>query len=150
MPLDVPLLRSSFDLVVERQPQLTPRFYEILFARYPQVKPLFGSAGKNQAEMLQSALVAVLDHLEDAGWLEQTLGAMGKKHIDYGVTDEMYDWVGDSLLAAIAEAAGDAWRPEVEAAWRMAYSAIAGLMLKGSRSLDPTASNAHGEAAPSA
>jgi hypothetical protein len=33
MALDVPLLRSSFDLVVERQPQVVPRFYEILFAR---------------------------------------------------------------------------------------------------------------------
>lgn len=35
MPLNVPLLRESFDLVIERQPQLTPRFYEILFSRYP-------------------------------------------------------------------------------------------------------------------
>jgi hemoglobin-like flavoprotein len=132
MSLDVPLLRSSFDLVVERQPQLTPRFYEIFFSRYPQVKPLFGKgATEQQAQMLQSALVAVLDHLEDATWLEQTLGAMGAKHVDYGVTDEMYDWVGDSLLRAIAEAAGDAWNPALEAAWRSAYGAIAGLMLKG-------------------
>ena len=132
MSLNVPLLRSSFDLVIERQPQLTPRFYEILFERYPQVRPLFGkNAATNQAQMLQSALVAVMDKLEDASWLEQTLGAMGLKHIDYGVTDEMYGWVGASLLATIAEVAGKDWSAELESAWSDAYGAISGLMLKG-------------------
>jgi hemoglobin-like flavoprotein len=135
MSLNVSLLRDSFSLVVERQPQLTARFYEILFARYPQVKPLFGrNAPELQQQMLTSALVAVLDKLEDAGWLDQTLRAMGKKHVDYGVTDEMYGWVGASLLSAIAEAAGSDWSPELEQAWSDAYGAIAGLMQAGARS----------------
>ena len=132
MALNVPLLRSSFELIVSRQPQITPRFYEILFSRYPQVKPLFGrSSGPAQAEMLQSALVAVMDHLEDASWLQQTLHAMGAKHVDYGVTTEMYDWVGDSLLATLAEHAGSDWNDELKAAWLEAYQAIAGLMQQG-------------------
>jgi hemoglobin-like flavoprotein len=131
MSLNVALLRSSFDLVVERQPQLTQRFYEILFSRYPQVQPLFGRNGSGQAEMLQRALVAVVEHLEDADWLQQTLGAMGKKHVDYGVTTEMYGFVGASLLATLAEVAKEAWTPELEAAWTAAYGAISGLMLQG-------------------
>jgi hemoglobin-like flavoprotein len=132
MSLNVPLLRSSFELVIERQPELTPRFYEILFSRYPQVQPLFGrNAGKQQAEMLQQALVAVLDHLEDATWLTSTLEAMGRKHVDYGVTNEMYAFVGDSLLSTIAEVAGQDWTPELAQAWTEAYGAIAGLMQRG-------------------
>jgi len=135
MALNVPLLRASFDLVVSRQPQITPRFYEILFSRYPQVQPLFGrNSGGAQAEMLQQALVSVIDHLEDATWLEQTLFAMGKKHVDYGVTSEMYDWVGDSLLRTLAEHAGEAWTNELNAAWTEAYGAIAGLMQRGAAS----------------
>ena len=39
--MDIPLLRSSFDLVVEREPAVVARFYDILFTRYPQVRPLF-------------------------------------------------------------------------------------------------------------
>ena len=114
MSLNVSLLRSSFDLIAERQSQITPRFYEILFARYPQVRPLFGrNATAVQAEMLQGALVAVMDHLEDASWLQQTLGAMGAKHVNYNVTDEMYAWVGDSLLATFAEIAGTTGRPSL-------------------------------------
>lgn len=133
MSLDAALLRSSFDLVVEREPELTTRFYEILFSRYPQVRPLFGRSGPAQAEMLQQALVAVIEHIEDADWLSQTLGALGKKHVDYGVTGEMYGWVGASLLAALAEAAGDAWSPSLEGAWSDAYGAIAGLMQAGAQ-----------------
>lgn len=131
MSLDPELLRRSFDLVAEREPQLTLRFYEILFDRHPQVRPLFGREQARQAEMLQSALVSVLEHLEDASWLSETLMALGKKHVDYGVTDEMYQWVGASLLATLAEAAGEAWTPAVEAAWTEAYGAIAGLMQRG-------------------
>src|SRR6185312_12029691 len=83
MSLDAALLRSSFNTVVERQPALTARFYEILFTRYPEVKPLFGhKSSRAQEQMLQQALVAVIDHLEDASWLTSTLGALGAKHVD--------------------------------------------------------------------
>jgi hemoglobin-like flavoprotein len=132
MALDVPLLRQSFALVVEKNAQLTTRFYDVLFTRYPQAKPLFGRTSvARQSEMLTGALVAVMDHLEDASWLESTLGALGSKHVGYGVTAEMYDWVGASLLATLAETAGSAWTPELEAAWLEAYTAIATLMQRG-------------------
>jgi hemoglobin-like flavoprotein len=132
MSLDPELLRSSLELVLERQPAMTPRFYEILFERYPQVRPLFGrNAASNQAKMLQEAIVAVVDHLEDAEWLASTLGAMGLKHVGYGVTPEMYGWVADSLMRTLAEVAGDDWSPEIEAAWTAALGAIRDLMLAG-------------------
>lgn len=135
MSLDVEALRESFALVLERSPNVTERFYEIFFARYPQVKPLFGrNSAKNQQKMLAEALVAVVDHLEDAPWLRDTLFALGAKHVSYGVKDEMYGWVGESLLAALAEAAGDAWTPRVRDAWVAAYGAISSMALEGARS----------------
>lgn len=129
MALNVGLLRSSFEVVATANPNFVTRFYEILFERYPQAKPLFPVNGMvRQAEMLNGALVAVLDHLDDAPWLKQTLGALGTKHVGYGVTREMYDWVGASLLATLAEVAGSAWTPELNAAWAEAYGAIVSLM----------------------
>ena len=83
--------------------------------------------------MLTQALVAVLDHLEDAPWLVNTLHGLGARHVNYGVTDEMYDWVGDSLLATIREVAADDWNDELEKAWGDAYGAIANLMQEGAR-----------------
>lgn len=129
MALNVELLRTSFELVATANPAFVSRFYEILFERYPRARPLFPPNGMaRQAEMLTSALVAVLDHLEDAPWLQTTLGALGAKHVGYGVTREMYDWVGASLLATLAEVAGPAWTPDLQGAWSEAYGAIASLM----------------------
>ena len=129
------LVRESFARVLERESLVTPRFYQILFERYPQVRPLFGhKAAERQQQMLQEALVAVVDHLEDARWLETTLGAMGAKHVEYGVTAEMYPWVGECLIATLAEIVGPDWTPAYTEAWRRAYGAITQLMLRGAAS----------------
>ena len=60
--------------------------------------------------------------------LTQTLRALGEKHDAYGVTPEMYGWVGDALLATLAETAGEQWTPEAAAAWTEAYGTIVALM----------------------
>jgi hemoglobin-like flavoprotein len=130
MGLNVPLLRSSFELVVTRQPDMTHLFYNELFSRYPQAKNLFGrNSQEKQEKMLSEALVAVLDHLEDAPWLTSTLSGLGQKHEGYGVTPEMYNWVGEALLVTIAKVAGNDWNKELETAWTDAYSAIVSMML---------------------
>lgn len=130
--LNVALLRESFDLLATRESKITARFYEILFERYPQTRPMFSrKTPEKQQQMLAEALVAVLDHLEDASWLEQNLQAMGATHATYEVTSEMYGWVGECLLATFAEVAGDDWSPELEEAWATAYGALSSLMIQG-------------------
>ena len=134
MPLNVPLLKSSFDLVVEREPIITVRFYEHLFENHPEVKPMFSrNKPEAQQKMLQGALVAVLDRIEDGEWLADTLGALGRKHVGYGVRDEMYDWVGHALLQTLAEIAGDDWNDDLHGAWADAFGAIRDLMLAGAK-----------------
>jgi hemoglobin-like flavoprotein len=81
--------------------------------------------------MLAGAIAAVIDHLEDAPWLQQTLGQLGAKHLEYGVTNVMYDQVGDALLATLAEVADAQWTAEVAAQWTMAFGAIAAMMQAG-------------------
>lgn len=135
MSLNVTLLRQSFQLVIQRMPDLTDRFYEILFERYPATEAMFAPSRRSrQKNMLKVALIAVLDHLEDSAWLVSTLKNLGARHVAYGVTDQMYEWVGDSLLATLREAAGVDWSAELESAWTDAYLAIAGLMIQGARS----------------
>ena len=129
MPLNNELLRSSFELVVERAPNLTERFYDILFARYPQTRAMFHrNRRQDQEKMLTAALAAVIDHLDDVPWLSSQLGALGDRHKDYGITLEMYDWVGSSLLATLEEVAGKDWSPALEDAWSEAYAVIVSLM----------------------
>lgn len=134
MSLNVVALRSSFELVAEREPQLTHRFYDILFRRYPQAQPLFrNNPRQEQEKMLTDMLVKIMDHLEDEPWLVDQLGALGQKHVDYGVTEEMYGWVGTSLLEALQQVASSEWTPELAEAWTEAFDAIASLMQAGAR-----------------
>ena len=77
MALNVELLRGSFALVAEREPELTHRFYDNLFATYPAAQPLFSRRTRqDQEKMLRDMLVAVIDHLEDASWLTSQENAL--------------------------------------------------------------------------
>ena len=131
MSLDATILRTSFELVIDRRPDLTLRFYEILFERSPALAPMFRNDRRAQSRMLAGAIAAVLDHLEDAPWLQRTLGELGARHVGYGVTLAMYEQVGAALLATLAEVAAEAWTPEVAEQWTMAYGAIASMMQAG-------------------
>ena len=131
MSLDVTLLQDSFALVAAKETDLAARFYEILFERYPQTRPMFRRRTEEQAKMLTSALAAVVAHVEDTDWLVATLKPMGAKHVSYGVTNEMYDWVGECLIAALDEVCGSDFTPAVKATWVAAFGAIASLMQAG-------------------
>ena len=126
------LIRNHFQFVIEAAPDLTERFYVLLFERSPHLRALFGRRSeKAQADMLAGALIAVIDHLEDPVWLATTLAPLGDKHRTYGVTDEMYGLVASALIATLASVSGPSWNPELEKAWHGALTFVATTMIKG-------------------
>jgi hemoglobin-like flavoprotein len=127
--MNVNLLRTSFEMLRPKAQTLVDRFYAILFQRHPRLKPLFAHvAMPEQKGKLIQALAFVVANLEKPDTLTEVLSGMGERHRGYGVTDEMYDAVGESLLAAMAEVAGPDWSPTLRDAWTMAYGAVAHLM----------------------
>ena len=129
--MDKTLLENSLALVDHDEDGLTRRFYDILFERHPEVRPMFGADIGPQAAMLREAIIAVLDHLDDAAWLADTLGALGAKHAGWGVTAPMYGAVAECMIAAMAELGGTEWTAAMTAAWEEALTAVASLMLAG-------------------
>ena len=126
------LLEESYELALLRDPDFPRLFYDILFRNYPSTRPLFKNNSLNaQRTMLSKTLVAAIDHLEDDGWLAEHLTPLGKEHVAYGVTPEMYDWVGESLIASIAEVCDDDWTAAHDGAWRSAYQRISLIMRRG-------------------
>jgi hemoglobin-like flavoprotein len=83
--------------------------------------------------MFLSTLLSIVDHLEDAPWLAQHLVALGAQHADYGVTDNMYAWVGGCLIETLAEGVGPGWNARIQLAWETAYAAICVHMREGAR-----------------
>ena len=75
--MDKQLLVDSLALVDLPDSGLTVRFYEVLFERYSSVRAMFDGDTRVQARRLRSAIVSVVDHVDDAEWLRTTLHARG-------------------------------------------------------------------------
>ncbi len=133
--MDAETLETSLALVDTPDDGLTTRFYTILFERHPAVRPLFPEEMHRdlgrQAKMLRSAIVSVVDHLDDPVWLTETLGELGARHAGWGVQPAMYDAVTECMVAAMAEIGGAAWTSYMTDAWVEALDAVSGLMLLG-------------------
>jgi hemoglobin-like flavoprotein len=132
MDLDVDALETSFDLLAPRGEELVDTFYARLFAAAPSVVPLFaGTDMSRQKAKLLATLVLVRKSLRDLDTLAPKLRSLGERHGAYGAEAAHYPVVGAALIGAMAELAGDAWRPEYEQAWADAFALVAGAMLEG-------------------
>lgn len=128
------LIERNLELVTHSAPDLIARFYATLFERNPQLAPLFGRrSAEAQQKMLLQAIGAVVDHLEDSAWLNGTLRALGQKHVEYGVTDEMYPMVASALLDSLRDASGEGWDDATAQAWTGALTFVAETMIAGAR-----------------
>jgi hemoglobin-like flavoprotein len=58
--------------------------------------------------------------------------SLGARHVSYGVRDKDYDTVGQALLWTLRKGLGEAFTPDVEAAWSNVYAALASAMQSGS------------------
>jgi hemoglobin-like flavoprotein len=128
------LIQRNLDVVMTNAPDLTMRFYATLFYRHPELQLLFGRrSAEAQGRMLLEAVVAVVDHLQDMPWLDGTLRALGKKHLEYGVTEEMYPLVASALVDTLRAASGPHWNDATDEAWTSALTFVAGRMMAGAR-----------------
>jgi hemoglobin-like flavoprotein len=132
MPLDKVQLLASLSVVVTCEPKALHYFYELLFQRHPRARELFHRPElEAQQKLLFDALSWSIEHLDDPAALERVLGALGRKHFQYGVTPDMYEWVGEALIDTIAHVSGVVWTEELAEAWRGAYSRLVDAMLVG-------------------
>jgi hemoglobin-like flavoprotein len=128
--MNVDLLRSTLELTLAQDDQFPRAFYERLFADHPQVRALFhrntpGAMNK----MFAQKLTALIDHVDDPEWLGRELPRLAANHAAYGVTAEMFPWVGDALITTLRDACADAWSDEAERSWREAYASLMAAIL---------------------
>jgi hemoglobin-like flavoprotein len=125
------VLRDTLELTLTKDDTFPQRFYDNLFEAHPELRPMFHRSSPGaQNKMFAQKLTAIVDHLDEPAWLDRELVLLASKHVSYGVTDEMYAWVGDALIKTLREACGDDWTDEAEAAWRAAYGSLAGRILE--------------------
>jgi DNA-binding winged helix-turn-helix (wHTH) protein/hemoglobin-like flavoprotein len=138
--LDAATLHDLVVRIGQRLPQVVHLMYGRLFAAHPATRAMFRSnASEVQERMLADTLTSILEHVQDAPWLAERLFVLGARHAEYGVTAEMYEWVGSSLRGALQEVCQDGWTAELARAWDGAYRAISAVMGQGARLTLPQA-----------
>ena len=132
MAIDVETLEKSFDLVAPQSDELMRTFYDNLFEAAPSVRPLFADVDmERQRQALLNMLLVLRESLRDLDDIVPDLEELGARHVEYGAHAEHYPVVGEVLIGAMAQVAGDAWKPEYTSAWEEAYQVVQGVMLSG-------------------
>jgi len=128
--LNVEVLEQTFAALAPQGEALVARFYQQLFNRYPQVRPLFrNTTPADQQRKLLSALKLVVSNLRNPGVLTETLQNLGRRHQQYGAVPGHYQAVASTMLDVMKEFAGVLWTKEVHKAWSDALHTIAEIML---------------------
>ncbi|HVE40176.1 MAG TPA: globin domain-containing protein [Planctomycetota bacterium] len=132
MKLNVRLIRESFESLRPQGDAMVGRFYSILFSRHPDIQRMFAKTDMEaQRKKFFDTLDEIIRHLEEPDKTLSDLLVLGNSHVDYGVKADQYPAVCDALVEAMKQSAGKTWTPELEGAWRDAYSTVADIMKKG-------------------
>lgn len=121
-------VQDSFRKVMPIAEKVAEIFYTKLFEKDPSLKPLFKGDMKAQGKKLMQMLGMSVNGLNNMGALLPLLQDLGRKHVGYGVTNQMYDTVGASLLETLEAGLGENFTTDVKRSWEQVYSSIAVIM----------------------
>ena len=128
-PDQVKLVQQSFSKVAPISDQAAILFYDRLFEVAPQVRSMFPDDMAEQRKKLMMMLAAVVGGLSDLPSILPAASALANRHVAYGAKAEHYPVVGSALLWTLEKGLGEAWTPDVAAAWTTAYGTLSGYMI---------------------
>ncbi|HEX4023091.1 MAG TPA: globin family protein [Steroidobacteraceae bacterium] len=103
-------------------------FYGKLFEMDPSLRRLFKGNMGEQERKLMSMLNTAVNGLSRLETLVPAVQDLGRRHANYGVTDEHYIVVGAALSWTLQQGLGAAFTPEAKQAWTATYEALADTM----------------------
>src|ERR1044071_3525987 len=128
-PTQIKLVQDSFAKVAPISEQAAVIFYDRLFEVAPSVKAMFPIDMTEQRKKLMATLAVVVNGLSNLEAVLPAASALAKRHVSYGAKPEHYPVVGGALLWTLEKGLGEAWTPDVAAAWTAAYGTLSGYMI---------------------
>lgn len=128
-PTEIGLVQGSFEAVKPIADKAAELFYGRLFEIAPDVKPLFSGDMEEQGRKLMKTLTIAVAGLNDLNSLVPVVQKLGQGHVAFGVKPEHYDKVGAALLWTLEQGLGEAYTPEVDAAWKHTYQILSDTMI---------------------
>ncbi len=138
-PNQVTLVQTSFASVAPIAGVAADLFYDRLFEIAPEVRRLFPSDLAEQKKKLMTMLGTAVAGLAKPDSLLPVVRSLGARHAGYGVTAEHFAPVGEALLWTLERGLGEAFTPDVKAAWVEVYGVLSQTMIDGMESLPKAA-----------
>lgn len=135
-PQTIALVRASYRMLPENKIELAREFYACLFEMAPATRAMFAADLEPQQDRLLRALLSAVNALDNPEVLKPQLAAWGALHRrKYGVTNDMYVYVGHALVRAVRNVIG-VTETSVGSAWISVYEWLAATMIEGADSVD--------------
>ncbi|NLE81714.1 MAG: hemin transporter [Rhodococcus sp.] len=129
------VIRATLPAVGGAIGDITPLFYQKLFAAHPELeRDLFNRGNQSQGEQQKAlagsiAAFATLQLEPDQAKVDTILSRIAHKHASLGVEPDAYWIVHKYLFEAIVEILGEAVTPEVASAWDEVYWLMANTLI---------------------
>jgi hemoglobin-like flavoprotein len=122
------LVRSTFELLLDKGDAAIVRFYDRLFEAAPHLRPMFSGDMRRQARKFLQSLKVIVSSLARTERAVPVLQRLGERHRGYGVAADHYRIAGSVLIATLEDVLEEAFTDEAKIAWTDAYQLIASIM----------------------
>ncbi len=130
-PDTVSRVRQTWTLILPQRKSVCRNFYHRLFARHPELRPLFKSDVDDQADLFVTMINTVISALEHPERVRPLIETLGSRHADYGVHPDDYAKFEQVLIETLREALDDDLDADAQAAWREVFEALSQTMQAG-------------------
>jgi hemoglobin-like flavoprotein len=126
--LQIELVQSSFEAVKPIAEVAADLFYTRLFELDPSLRAMFRTDRAEQGRKLMHMIGVAVKGLSRPEQILPAVEELGRRHSCYGVRDEHYATVGAALLWTLEKGLGEAFTPDIRAAWTAVYTLLAETM----------------------
>jgi hemoglobin-like flavoprotein len=149
-PVQIRLVRNSFDKIEPISSQVGAVFYNKLFEMAPETRSLFSPEMSLQHAKFMSVVKELVSlHLRSLISLPVTLlnnseaampaiHMLGKRHTQFGVSVAHFDLMRKALMDTLTEILGAEFTNELREAWLEAFDVMANVMKKGLLDKEPS------------
>ena len=127
----VQTVRDSFDIVGTDMDAFACAFYDRLFAKRPELRPLFAEDMSAQRAKLMNLLATAVTLFDTPAQMINPLKKLGALHAQMGLSQHDYQLVVDTIIETLAESLGGAWDGAHDRAWRGLLDFVSNVMQEG-------------------
>jgi hemoglobin-like flavoprotein len=127
-PEQIRYVQSTWGELAHEADHVAKAFYMRLFQIEPELRHKFPTDLNEQSQEFLQMLHLVVNGLVCFEELVPEIEDLGRRHLEYGVTQPHYDLVGQALISTLSDVLGHRFTKEAREAWVATYDRISNVM----------------------